>query len=195
MASLEEIKTYLNINLINKWLRDGKKHPSKNRYYYYQNQYYIVELSQNMWTILEDSRITRQLLKNHVWCVLSNYTATNTEKTTKYFHQLSQNYNIGVCDHINGRKYDNRLQNIRICSQRDNTRNRRLAINNTSNKGGVSLRRDKKNKCYWRMSITTNDGVRIDKYYSVDIHGDEEAKTMAINERKGLEILYGYIGD
>ena len=61
MASLEEIKTYLNINLINKWLRDGKKHPSKNRYYYYQNQYYIVELSQNMWTILEDSRITRQL--------------------------------------------------------------------------------------------------------------------------------------
>ena len=45
------------------------------------------------------------------------------------------------------------------------------------------------------MSITTNDGVRIDKYYSVDIFGEEEAKTMAINERKGLEILYGYIGD
>ena len=127
--------------------------------------------------------------------MLSNYTATNIEKTTKYFHQLSQNYNIGVADHINGLKYDNRLQNIRIYSQRDNTRNRRLAINNTSKKGGVSLRRDKKNKCYWRMSITTNDGVRIDKYYSVDKNGDEEAKTMAINERKRLEILYGYIGD
>ena len=195
MASLEEIKTYLNIDLINKRLRDGKKHPSKNRYYYYHNEYYIVELSQNMWTILEDSRITRQLLKNHVWCVLSNYTATNIDKTTKYFHQLSQNYNIGVADHINGFKYDNRSQNIRICSQRDNTRNRRLAINNTSKKGGVSLRRDKKNKCYWRMSITTNDNVRVDKYYSVDLHGDEDAKTMAINERKRLEILYGYIGD
>ena len=195
MASLEEIKTYLNIDLINKRLRDGKKHPSKNRYYYYQNEYYIVELSQNMWSILEDNRITRQLLKDHVWCVLSKYTATNTEKTTKYFHQLSQNYNIGVADHINGFKYDNRSQNIRICSQRDNTRNRRLAINNTSKKGGVSLRRDKKNKCYWRMSITTNDNVRVDKYYSVDLHGDEDAKTMAINERKRLEILYGYIGD
>ena len=72
MASLAEIKTYLNIDLINKWLRDGKKHPSKNGYYYYQNQYYIVELSQNMWSILEDCRITRHLLKNHVWCVLSN---------------------------------------------------------------------------------------------------------------------------
>ena len=45
------------------------------------------------------------------------------------------------------------------------------------------------------MILTTSDGVRIDKYYSVDIHGDEEAKTKAINERKRLEILYGYIGD
>ena len=102
-----------------------------------------------MWTILEDCRITRQLLENHVWCVLSTYTATNIDKTTKYFHQLSQNYNIGVADHINGLKYDNRLQNIRICSQRDNTRNRRLAINISSQKGGVSIRRDKKGKCYW----------------------------------------------
>ena len=70
MPSLEEIKTYLNIDLINKRLRDGKKHPSKNRFYYYHNDYYIVELSQNMWTILEDCRITRHLLENHVWCVL-----------------------------------------------------------------------------------------------------------------------------
>ena len=45
------------------------------------------------------------------------------------------------------------------------------------------------------MSITTNEGLRIDKYYSVDKFGDEEAKTMTINERKGLEILYGKIGD
>ena len=148
-----------------------------------------------MWTILEDCPVTRRLLENYVWCVLNNYTATNIDKTTKYFHQLSQNYNIGVADHINGLKYDNRLQNIRICSQRDNTRNRRLVSNNTSQKGGVSIRRDKKGKCYWRMSITTNDNIRIDKYYSVDINGYEESKQMAINERKRLEVQYGYLGD
>ena len=170
MASLEEIQIYLNID-IDEPLRDGLKNPHKNRYYYYHDQYYIVELSQNRWTILEDCAKTRALLKDYVWCVLSNYTATNIRGTTKYYHQMSQNYTIGVADHINGRKYDNRLQNIRICSQRENTRNRRLSINNTSQKGGVSIRRDKKDKCYWRMSITDNAGVRIDKCYSVDIHG------------------------
>ena len=40
-----------------------------------------------------------------------------------------------------------------------------------------------------------NDNVRTDKYYSVDIHGYEESKQMAINERKRLEVLYGYLGD
>ena len=195
MTSLEEIQNYLNIDLTNRRLNDGKKHTLKNRYYYYRNKYYIVELSQHMWSILEDCSITRRLLKNHIWCVLSKYTATNSEKTTKYFHQMSYNYNIGVADHINGLKYDNRAQNIRIVSQRDNTRNRRLSINNTSQKSGVSIRCDKKGKCYWRMSITTNDNVRIDKYYSVDIHGYEDSKLMAINERKRLETLYGYLGD
>ena len=62
MTSFEEIKTYLNIDLINKRLRDGKKHSLKNRYYYYRGKVYIVELSQNTWTILEDCRITRNIL-------------------------------------------------------------------------------------------------------------------------------------
>ena len=49
-----------------------------------------------------------------MWCVLNNYSSTNIDKTTKYFHQLSQNYNIGVVDNINGRKYDNRLEKIYV---------------------------------------------------------------------------------
>ena len=39
MASLEEIQIYLNIDL-NRRLRDGKKQPLKNRYYYYRGKYY-----------------------------------------------------------------------------------------------------------------------------------------------------------
>ena len=43
------------------------------------------------------------------------------------------------------------------------------------------------------MSITTNDNVRIDKYYSTDIHGYEESKIMAITERKILESVRNVI--
>ena len=92
MASLEEIQNYLNIN-INEPLRDGLKNPHKNRYYYYPDQYYIVELSQNRWTILEDCAKTRALLRDYVWCVLSNYTATKrndklvSSDVTKLYHR------------------------------------------------------------------------------------------------------------
>ena len=35
----------------------------------------------------------------------------------------------------------------------------------------------------------------IKQIATVDIHGYEESKQMAINERKRLEVLYGYLGD
>ena len=89
MLLLEDIQNYLNID-INRPLRDGKKQPLKNRYYYYRNKYYIVELSQNMYSILEDCTITRRLLENYVWCVLNNYTATNRDKTTKFSSTITK---------------------------------------------------------------------------------------------------------
>ena len=196
MASLQEIREYLNIDINEEMIREGKKHRMKNKFYYFENEYYIVELSQNKWVILDDSGLTRNLLRNHIFCVLLGYAATNIDNKTVYYHQLSNNYTPGlVADHINGKKYDNRMINIRICTQAENTRNRRIACNNTSNKTGVSIRTDKKGKSYWRASIIDNDRNRVDKYYSIDIYGYEEAKEHAINERIRLEVLYGYIGD
>ena len=72
MASLEEIKIYLNID-INEPLRDGMKNPLKNRYYYYPDQYYIVELSQNKWTILEDRLMTMIFQRLCLVCVIGLY--------------------------------------------------------------------------------------------------------------------------
>ena len=47
---------------------------------------------------------------------------------------------------------------------------------------------------YWKAQIYNNEGIRLSKFFSIDKLG-EESKTMAINERKRLETLYGYIGD
>ena len=54
----------------------------------------------------------------------------------------------GFIDHINLDKGDNRLSNLRPCSQRENNRNVGRSVNNTSGFKGVSRKRDK-----WRARI------------------------------------------
>ena len=56
----------MNIENIDKPLRNGKKKANKNRYYYYKDQYYIIELTKGQWMISEDSTKTRELLRNIV---------------------------------------------------------------------------------------------------------------------------------
>ena len=63
MTSLINIRNILNIENIDKPLRDGKKKVSKNRYYYFKDLYYIIALTKGRWMITEDCRKTRQLLR------------------------------------------------------------------------------------------------------------------------------------
>lgn len=48
------------------------------------------------------------------------------------------------CDHINRKPYDNRKENLRMCSQQNNAQNRSLGKNNTSGVIGVTY--DKRSK-------------------------------------------------
>jgi hypothetical protein len=58
-----------------------------------------------------------------------------------------------VVDHINGNPLDNRRQNLRICTQKENSRNSIKKRTNTSGYKGVSwFKRDKK----WRAQIKVN---------------------------------------
>jgi hypothetical protein len=87
-------------------------------------------------------------LCGYVWHVTSaGYVATNIEhpfdanKTTLMsMHRLLMGLKFGdrqLVDHINGDKLDNRLENIRLCTNQQNQRNQRLCQSNTSGFKGV----------------------------------------------------------
>ena len=199
MTTLNNIEAFLNLEIGDKKLKDGKKYNNKNQYYYYEQFYYIMKLSNDKWMIAEDCQKTRKLLKKHCWSTDTyGYARTHVDKsTTKIWHQIFYNYEGGlVADHINNKTFDNRLDNIRIVTTRENALNRTISSNNTSGKQGViHFTYKMKGYHYWKVEIIDNNGKRIQKYFSIKKLGDAEAKRQAIECRKQLEIQYGYIGD
>jgi hypothetical protein len=198
MTTLNNIEAFLNLEIGDKKLKDGKKYNNKNQYYYYEQAYYIIKLTKDNWMIAEDCQKTRKLLKKYCWHVGTyGYAQTNVDKSIKLWHQLFFKYEGGlVADHINNKKFDNRLDNIRIVSARENNQNMTIRSDNTSGKQGVLYSIDKRNgNNYWKVKITDNNQKRISKIFSIKKLGNEEAKRRAIVCRKQLEIQFGYIGD
>jgi len=200
MTTLNNIQSFLNLEIGDKIIKDGKKYKNKNQYYYYEQAYYIIKLTKDKWMIAEDCQKTRKLLKKYCWNTdTDGYARTRVDKsaTTKRWHQLFFNYEDGLmADHINNKRFDNRLDNIRIVSASENSRNRTINSNNTSGKQGIYHYTDKrKGLHYWKVKITDNNRKKIAKQFSVKKLGDEEAKRQAIEYRKQLEIQFGYIGE
>jgi hypothetical protein len=198
MSTLNNIEAFLNLEIGDKKLKDGKKYNNKNQYYYYEQAYYIIKLTKDNWMIAEDCQKTRKLLRKHCWSTgPCGYARTDVDKATKFWHQLFFNYEGGlVADHINNKKFDNRIDNIRIVSARENNRNTTINSNNTSGKQGIYYQIEKKHGYhYWKVVITDNNNKRIYKCFSIKKLGNEEAKRQAIEHRKQLEFQFGYIGD
>ena len=82
-----------------------------------------------------------------------------------------------VVDHINGNTLDNRKINLRICSQKENSRNKRASISNSSGYKGVSF--DSRDKSY-RAYVSVDGRSRRLGGYDTALHAavayDEAAK-------------------
>lgn len=75
-----------------------------------------------------------------------------------------------VIDHLSGDSTDNSITNLRKISIKDNTRNAKLRIDNTTNIKGVSIlkNKDKNGNIYLYVTASyQKDGIRINKRFSV----------------------------
>lgn len=127
-------------------------------------------------------------LKNHVWGINKCWNK-NTNKHPRFYagcnmgrgssllmHRFIMNAGKGVVvDHINGDEQDNRKENLRICSQRENCENSKERINNISGQKGVCWDSTHKN---WIAYIKIKKCNRRLGYYN-DINKATRARRLA----------------
>ena len=87
-------------------------------------------------------------------------------------------------DHINGRRGDNRVENLRVVSRAVNSRNVSLASDNTSGTCGVSLQKAGQIRASWVAQWTDLASKKCKKWFSVNKYGNDAAFTMAVDARK-----------
>ena len=92
-----------------------------------------------------------------------------------YLHKLIWLYHHSnpfnsIVDHINGDTLDNRIENLRLASAIDNSRNRKLHKNNTSGYVGVTYRK-RDNKWVAQISIDSKM-IHLGKYDTPEMASD-----------------------
>lgn len=192
MTSLNRIELFLNIDLTNTRLRDGLKKKNKNQYYWFQNLYLIVKLSQDKWCVVGCNERTFDLLNDNVFCYDCKGYMYNS--TNGYFHVLLMSPPHGlVVDHINIRPWDNRIDNLRIVTRKINNQNKSISSANTTGVTGVR-KANIGNREYYETSIVDNNDITHKKYFSITKLGDIEAKRLACNQRVVWKVQYNYLG-
>lgn len=78
------------------------------------------------------------VVKCYKWCISKGYVQTTIDKKNVKLHRFISNPQDGVVvDHINGDKLDNRIENLRICTQQQNIFNSKKKATNKSGVTGV----------------------------------------------------------
>ena len=117
------------------------------------------------------------IVKQYKWHLTHGY--VNNNKVGRLHRFLMNPPEDMVVDHINRNPLDNRICNLRICTQHDNCLNKTARYDNIS--GVIGVVWDKKNK-KWRAQIRVNG-----KYIHL---GRYNTKEEAIEARRQAEIEY-----
>lgn len=155
------------------------------------NQNYIdefnvghIKMSNTKNEMLCDVECMEYLLK-YYWHEKNGYARSSENKEKVYAHRLvanAGNYNVNnQVDHINGNTLDNRKQNLRIVSSRQNGLNSSIRIDNTSGVTGVCW---DKRKQQWLARVFENKK-------EIYLGHFDEFEDAVIARRKGEEKYYG----
>lgn len=154
----------------------------KNRVFYLKN-YCKIELTNRKKEIIGYALVDRndcENIKNIRWCVSKGY-AYNDYHSKMHIKLLGQKKGL-VVDHINRNKLDNRRNNLRHITNRDNVINSGMFSHNTSGVKGVCW---DKTRNKWFAKI---------KYYGTTINlGRFNNIKDASRARKDAELKYFYV--
>lgn len=117
------------------------------------------------------------LIKQYKWCLNNGY--VYNYKVGRLHRFIMNPSDDLVIDHINHNRLDNRMHNLRICTQQQNSINKSKQSNNKSGMTGVCWCKDKNR---WKTRIQTNGKIKHLGYY--------KTKEEAIEARKQAEIEY-----
>ena len=191
MTSLNRIELFLNIDTTNMRLYDGLNKRNKNQFYWFRLQYLIVKLTQDKWSIISCNERSIDILNDNVFCSRKGYMYSSNGS----FHAMLMKPPNGlVVDHINTKSFDNRLENLRVVTQKVNTQNKTKPKNNTSGNMGVSKRKMNGSE-YWLTRIVDNNNKNLQKLFSISKLGNEQAKQQAILQRNIWKEQFNYLGE
>ena len=137
-------------------------------------------------TTLVDDDIALKIQGKPLYSHCRGYIFLNDEGHLKYLHRWIMKAKKGqIVDHISGNKSDNRRENLRIVTSRENQGNRQ-STNAVSGYRGVSLFNDRKNR-KWRVSL------KCQRYYRKNFFSIYVAALCADQTLRQIWAVPGYL--